>query len=234
MKTKKYSIIPLLIAVLGMLSACSNKSDRSMFGVKGKVKNYIEKNYHVEMNSGEWKKGEVTRYGNTRVSFDRNGNYESIEFLNEDNSVSQKIVPVRKDGKIVKENRYDENGEKVGDSEIGNQSETEITYSSYDEDGKKISMGKTYLENDRAVRREIFMEGSGDTQEEIIIEFEYDENGNISSTKQTDRKGKIMSDNVFKYTKFDEHNNWTERLEYSKENSDTPQKIVHRTYEYHE
>lgn len=233
MEIKKYILVPMLIAVLGILSSCSNRSDRSMFGVKGEVKRYTEKNYDVEMNFGEWKKGELDRYGNTRVSFGRNGNYESIEFLDEDNNVSEKIIPKRENGEIVKEIRYDENGKEVGGSDIGNQSDTEITYASYDEEGKKTSMGKTYFENDRAVRREIQMEWSGDENKKITIEYEYDENGNVSSYKQTDSKGEVMSDSVYKYAKFDEHNNWTERLEYSKENSDTPQKIITREYEYY-
>jgi hypothetical protein len=235
LEIKKYSIIFILIAVFGMLSSCSNskRSDWNTFGVKGEVKSYIENYYDVEMKSGEWKKGDLITYGNSRVSFDRNGNYESIESFDEDNRVSEKVIPKRKDGEIIEEIQYNKNGKITGRSDVTSQSDTEFAYVSYDEDGKKISIGKIFLKNDKAERQELEMDWGGDANKKIIVEYKYDENGNISSLKQTDDKGEVMTHDVYKYTEFDDQNNWIERLEYSKDDSDKPSQLCIRVYEYY-
>lgn len=233
MEIKKHILVFTLAMVFGMLSSCAKKTDWKEFGLYGKVKTYTENHYKVEKKSGEWQKGNPTEDENMKVYFNRDGNYELIEFMSAENSISEKSVPKRKGGKIVEELLYNANGDVLSRIEIKNQTDTKIESISFDKNGKKDSRGTTFLEDDMVVREEIEFISNDYGNTKIIAEYKYDENRNITSHKQISEEGEIMLYNRFRFIEFDDHNNWTKRLEYSYKASNIPQKMTIRVYEYY-
>jgi hypothetical protein len=153
--------------------------------------------------------------------------------MNAENIVSDKSIFKRKGGEIVEELQYNANGDLLSITEIKNQTDTTLEFISFDENGKKNSRGTTFLEGDMVVREEIEFISNDYGNQKIIVEYKYDENGHMSSRKQIEGNGEITIYNRFKFLEFDEHNNWTKRLEYSYKESNMPQKMTIREYKYY-
>ena len=153
MTTKNYFIIPVLLITIGLLTSCSNNNDWNRFGLNGKIKTYLERNYEAEMKFGEWETGDIEYYGHNRVSFDSVGNYQWIEYLNEDNELSRKLIPKRENGDVIEEACYDDDGALIGKSKIIRNSRAELEFTSYGEDGEKNTQGKSYFANNRVIKQ---------------------------------------------------------------------------------
>lgn len=233
MTTKNYLKFPVMLIIIGFLASCSNNNDWNRYGLNGKIKTYLERHYEAEMKFGEWENGDIEYYGHNRVSFDNKGNYKWIEYLNEDNELSNKIIPKRENGDVIEEAYYDEDGELISKIKIIRNSKDELEFIAYDEDGEKSTQGKSYFDNNRVIRQEYQTFEDNKVKEEYTVVFEYDKNGNLISQKQTDKKGEITYYLKFKYLAFDENKNWTKRLDYDSEEGEEPEKIVIREYEYY-
>ncbi|MEM6718139.1 MAG: hypothetical protein AAF611_02385 [Bacteroidota bacterium] len=233
---KKISFIPwVVIAFLAVISCAKKKSDLFLFGVQGNVKTYTENHFKAEQKFGDWQKGEPADFGNMKVDFNRNGNYESLEFLNKRNELQEKRIIKRENGEIVSELSYDDNGKLTGHMDITHSSDTKLKFVNFDTEGNKTSKGVSFMENGRIVKQDItlFSSYAGGERKKILVYFEYDEYGRMISQKQTRGDGEIEYHSIYKFTEFDENNNWTKRLDYSEDNSETPNKVVTRTYEYY-
>lgn len=232
MVNKKYFNF-LLFAVVGLLNSCSSSNDWDRFGLSGKVKTYSERSYDVEMKFGEWSMRDLEIFGHNKVSFDKEGNYQWIESLDRDDKLTGKLISRRENGEVIEENYYDGDGELIRRTKYIQNSRKSLEYISYDEDGKKVSQGVSYFVNDRIVKQEYQTFADGDVKEKYTVLFEYDKKGNLINQKMTNEKGKIIIHSKHEYLTFDENGNWTERLDYSSENDDEPDKIVIREYEYY-
>ena len=233
MTTKNYFKIPLLLMTIAILTSCSNNSDWNRFGLNGKIKTYLERKYEAEKKFGEWENGDIKYYGHYRVSFDSEGNCQWIEYLDEDNELSGKLIPQIENGKLIEESYYDEDGELIKKTKVIHNSKDELELIAFNEDGEKTSQEKLYFANNRVIKQEYQTFEDDKVKEEYSVVFEYDKNGHLISQKQTDRKGEITYFLKFKYIDFDEKNNWTKRLEYDSEEGEKPENIVIREYEYY-
>ncbi|AXG72035.1 hypothetical protein KORDIASMS9_04297 [Kordia sp. SMS9] len=234
MRIKKY----ILFTLFGICISCSNKTDRStIFGLEGNVKTYTELYYQAAHKFGEWQQGKLSEeFGNMKVSFERTGNYESLEFLDADHNLTEKMIPVREKGEIIEELRYNPEGELMGKMELTFRSDTKIKFKNLDVKDGITSKGISFIENDRIIRQEIILLDSytpSDKRPKIFLDFEYDSKGRIISQKQTDQDGNVDYQYTFKHVEFDEHNNWTKRLDYDEKDTENPKKVVTRVYEYY-
>ncbi len=226
----------ILFLLVGICVSCADKSDLAIFGVQGNVKTYTENYYEAVHKFGEWVQGDpFDGFGNMRVTFTSNGAYKSLEFLDENNNLTEKMIPKREGGEIVSELRYNPDGKLIGRMKITFTSDTKIKFQNSDVKEGITSKGVSFLENDRIVRQEITLldEYPGEERQKIILEFEYDSDGRITSQKQTDQNNVVIFHYTFEYVTFDEHKNWTKRLDYDEEDTKTPRKVVTRTYEYY-
>jgi YD repeat-containing protein len=224
----------IAVAVCVLLSSCAKRTDWNMFGLRGEVKSYKETHYQPEKKGDTWQKGAKMEYGHSKVTFEKTGKYTSMEFIFNDNTLLEKMVPERK-GESIVEYRYDSEGKVIGRSEIENISEEEFAFISYDEKGKKISEGSTFFKNHAVVKQELeIFNPSGEVRDKVIVTFKYDDDGNLVSHKQTNGNGDVPYHYRYKYLEFDKYNNWIKRLDYSHEGKgNIPERMAVRSYEYY-
>lgn len=233
MTTKNYFKIPVILIIIGFLSSCSNNNDWNRFGLNGKIKTYLERYYEAEKKFGEWENGDIEYYGHNRVFFDSEGNYQWIEYLDDDNELSGKLIPKRENEDIIEEVHYDEDGKLNRKTKIIHNSKDELEFIAYNEEGEKTTQGKSYFANNRIIKQQYQTFEDNKVKEEYTVVFEYDKDGNLVSQKQTDTKGEITYFLKFEYLAFDENKNWTKRLDYDSEEGAEPENIVIREYEYY-
>lgn len=233
MTTKNYLKISVILIIISFLTSCSYINDWNRSGLNGKVKTCLERHYKAEKKFGEWENGDIEFYGHNRVSFDSEGNYQWIEYLDDDNELSGKLIPKRENGDAIEEAYYDEDGELFSKTKIIHNSKDDLEFISYNEDGEKITQGKSYFANNRVIKQQYQTFEDNKVKEEFTVVFEYDKDGNLTSQKQTDKKGEITYFLKFEYLDFDENKNWTKRLNYNSEEGAEPTIIVIREYEYY-
>lgn len=232
MSTKNYFKILAFLIIIGLISSCSKNNDWNRFGLNGKVRSYLERNYEAEMRFGEWEKGDAEKYFARRVSFDKEGNCKWIEFFY-NNELSNKLIPKKENGYLI-ESFYDEDGKFIKQTKINLDSKDEQGFIVYDKDGEKTIQGNSsYNNNNRIVSQQYQTFESNKIEEEYTVVFEYDKEGNLLSEKETDVKGEIRYFFNFKYLSFDENKNWTKRLDYNYFDGSEPEKVVIREYEYY-
>lgn len=230
MTTKSYFLIPMMLIIIGLLTSCSNNNDWNRFGLNGKVKTYLEQYYEAEVKFGEWEKGDIQFIGHSRTSFDNDGNYKWVEYLDEDNELFYKCIPKRENGELIEEVVYDEDGKLINKSKFFRNSNDEQEFIQYDKDGVKTAQGKLYIENNLVIRQQIQIFEEKKVKEEYSDVFEYDKDGNTIGQKKSDINGEIIGNINYKYLAFDEKKNWTKRLYYV---DGVPTSIVIREYEYY-
>ena len=98
---KKYSKYFYLTLALSLFISCSKVTDWQKFGVKKEVKNYTENYYDPVLKNKKWEKGKKSLFGHNRVSFDKDGNYQLIEYFTPEDQISGKVMPKREEGKVI-------------------------------------------------------------------------------------------------------------------------------------
>ncbi len=233
MTTKNYFKIPLLLMTIAILTSCSNNSDWNRFGLNGKVKTYLERKYEAEKKFGEWENGDREDYGNNRIFFDIEGNYQCAEYLDKDNGLLGKFIPQRENGEIIEEIYYNKDGKLINKIKNIHNSKDEFEFIVFNKDGEKTTQGKYYFVNNRCVKKEVQTFEEDKVKEEYSVVAEYDKKGHQISEKHTDKKGEITYFMKFKYIDFDKNNNWTKRFGYGSEEGEEPENIFIREYEYY-
>jgi hypothetical protein len=233
MTNKNILNVFIFLVISGFITSCSKICDWNRFGLKGKVKVYFEKHYKPQMKFGQWENGDVEYFGHNKVSFDSDGNYQWIDYLDSDFKLLGKVIPSREKGEILDESYYDYEGKLFSKTNFTTNSNNELELSGYDKDGNKIFQGKSIFKNGRIHITENQTFKDGKIVNELKITFEYDNDGNLISQKHTNKSGKIMYYTKYKYLSFDKYNNWIKRLDYDSENGKEPKAIEIREYEYY-
>jgi len=217
----------LLYCLIATFVSCTNSNE---FGLKGDVKSYFERHYEVEKKLGKWEIGDIEYYGrHHRVTFDKKGLYQEIEYFDADLNLTGKSFPIRENGKVVEEIIHDEGFQfKIIFEHV---SKNEYYYESFNSDEKKTVQGKTILKNGKVVKQIGTIMTNETENETYTTLFEYDKNGNLIFQKETNKKGEIRSFR-FEYLEFDAKKNWTKRLTFRDDN-DVPINIEIREIEYH-
>ncbi len=223
-----------LILAFGLMASCSRDNDYKSFGLNGKVKTFLEHEYEAEMKFGEWEIGVSKYYNHSKVYFDKDGNYQWIDDLDDDNNLFRKLIPKRENGEIIVENYYDADGKLISKTKIIRNSKDEKEFIQYDKDGIKTTQGKSHFAKNRVIKQQYQNFEDSKIKEEFTVVFEYDKDGNLISQKKTDKNGAISYSFTFKYLAFDEKNNWIKRHDYdSEKETEKPDKIVIRKFEYY-
>lgn len=229
-KTKITYILFSLAATT--LMSCSKVTDWDKFGVKHEVREYSEKHYLPVKKDGNWEKGEIAFFGHHKVSFDEDGNYLRMKYFDDTDKFAGEVVPKRQDDKVIEESFYFRDGTLLNKTAIKHVSDNIQSYIVYDGQGKKTSEGK-FLSKDSKITRQKFKELEGKEFKEYLTTFTYDNKGNITSRKQVDNDGKVISFTRYEYLLYDVRDNWVKKLEYSSEDASEPDKLIERTYEYY-
>ena len=230
---KKISIlfIFVLLGSLYFFFSCAKDTELERFGFKGKVKSCTELHYTVIGEGENWEKGDLQVYGNSRVTFDEEGKYQKMEYLDRDLNVSGKLVPAFENGKLTEEKYFGGDGEYRSISKYKYISDNQINFESFDTSGELLATGTSFIENLRVVKQEYKRVGEPVTG--FITQFEYNEKGFLLSQKQVDLENNLNSHRIFKYLKVDEQGNWTKRLDYAADYKEEPDHIQIREIEYY-
>jgi hypothetical protein len=231
MKTINYSSILFLILITEIFYSCTNQNDWNRFGLNGKVKTYSEKYYDVEKRFGEWETADNEYFSQNKVIFDENGNYQWIEYLYSDDELFGKLKPTYENGKVVEEIYYDEDGELISKTKITYISKNDLEFISYNVEGKITTEGKSNFEKNKVINQTYKIYEDDKITNEYTVIFEYNQDGNLISQRQTDKKGEIFF-KKFEYLSFDKNKNWLKRLDYKSDKSE-PENIVIREIEYY-
>lgn len=192
----------LLVCSTTIFVSCSNTNERKGFGLNGNVKSCFERIYEAEQKFGKWENGDIEYYGNSRVTFDKNGQYQEIEYYDDDMGLDGKLLFVRNKGKmseqiyydgdgnlrnktvfiydkdkVIEEIYYDSDGKLSGRSPINHISKNELNYESFDSDGKKTAYGKNISKDGKIIRQVYTRVRNGVDDEIYTTVFEYDKNG---------------------------------------------------------
>ncbi|WP_298512924.1 hypothetical protein [uncultured Kordia sp.] len=235
-KSKKLGIVPIVFIICILLASCSNttSTDLVKFGIRGNVKSFTEQNYEPIIEAGKWAKGELVAYGNHTTFFDVDGNYTERQGFDTEGKPSEKIIVKRAHGKLVEEIIYDANKAILGKIVIHTDTGKKLVYSTHDKDGTETLKGTMWYENGQLQKQDFEFFDRKETEDKVVTVFKYDKKGNMSHQIQLDTKGDTTSVQKFEYVEFDNHENWTKRMEYPFKDSDAPDRIVIRTYEYYE
>ena len=233
MKPQNAIQIILVLVTFGLLTSCSSKNDWDTFGLKGKVRTFSAQLYDAESKFGVWKPGNKQSFGHTVISFDRYGNYTSLDYMDENGQLTTKEIPKRENGQLVEANYYDGDGALISRSKVTHLSDEETKFVGYDATGEKSSAGTFYFRDGRMVKQLLQIFSDGEISQELTNEMTYNEEGNLISQKQTDQNGEIVFHLRFEYLDPDDQQNWTKKLQYNAEKEGEPENITIFEYEYY-
>jgi hypothetical protein len=176
-----------------------------MYGLKGRVKSFLEQNYDAVQKFGKWEAGKYA-HSRYKIDFDKTGNCTERAFLNKDDEVETKIIPKRENGKIIEEIWYDENGK-----------QTKI---------EKVSIISKDKVHEEIKNDERIVTVKYDDSTTAIMKF--NKNGHI--IEDIYQRGKEVSTRRYEYLELDKKKNWTKRIEFY---NNKPNKIETHEIEYY-
>gem|GEM_PF-1595412 len=220
-----------LACLILSVTACSTNNDREYWGLNDNVKSCFERYYKVEKKFGKWENGNLEYHGHYQVSFDKKGQYQEIDYYDYDMNLSGKIIPVRKNNKIIEEQYYDEGGTLRSITKINQISNRESQYESFNEDGEKVAFGKSIRKAGKLMEQNQTIVRDDSENEIYTTTHEYDKDGNVISFKRISSESEVDLHVRYEYLEFDEKKNWTKRLMYV--DDDEPQNIAVREIEYY-
>jgi len=229
MKQKMSGIILFVVAHLMLHSCSSSPTILDRFNLKGPVKKMTVEQFTAIENDGEWKKGEISDYGNYIMKFDRKGNLENMEYTNADGETRMELIPEYEDGEIAEEIMYNKEGKEISHTKFNRISEEELRFKGYNTKGERVNKGKSIFEDNLIVKQE-FEDNYGN---ELKTHFKYNRNGELTEQKQVDAEGEIIFHALFEIIEYDKKKNWIKALQFDMDNEDEPVFIIVREFDYY-
>lgn len=228
----KTKLIYYLIIVF--LTSCSSQSDYAEFGLKNDVQSFYENNYVANKDGTSWVKGEKEFYGHYKVDFDQAGRYQRIQYMDEEGVSYGTAIVNRENSDLIEEKFYDSEGKFTSYTTFHKISKKELVIDSYHASGEPLSHCEAFLENGLVVRQEFIaydeIEGEG---EGFSATVKYDKNNHLIERRHMTKSGELVYVLKHEYLAYDEHGNWTERLDSSTKEGDHPYHITIRQYYYY-
>jgi antitoxin component YwqK of YwqJK toxin-antitoxin module len=255
----KTSILFVLLTIVFTTGPGSKRVSWDEHNLKGKVKSYTQKTYSASEKFGVWEAGELkdmhymykfnpegmcTEFCmyqrddlklKTIYEYRKGRPYERRTYDQNDRLVGR-VVPTYRNGKIVEDTHYDDDGTFLYKRVFNHLSDNEIEYIAIGEKGGNSVSKASYLYDGRKLLKSSLRYSDGDLNWGYTTLYEYDSNGNLS--KQTLRDG---SDTTFVTTlclTADTIGNCLKTLVLSSERSDnelgsTSNTIIISEYEYY-
>lgn len=238
MRINYYAGISLLIILLGVTAACSDKTDLDKLRLNGEVASLTESNFLAEYDDGEWEKIELL--DSSKIYFDKNGWQQSAKNYDGEGNLTQETVIIRKDGKVTKRSIFNDEGDLImKDEYLYNAGDTVKTIT-YNATGEIVLRVSSLYDDELMVKQIATNIKDGEEDSQFIIDYEYDNQGNeiykewsnkdmeqFSIVKsEYDNKRNLLYKDVnevalkstsqteYEYLSFDFKDNWTKRLEH--------------------
>ncbi|MEM7573992.1 MAG: hypothetical protein AAF433_13880 [Bacteroidota bacterium] len=225
--------------VLCCLLSCAGESveEWRTFDLLSPVKTIIEQRHQAErLSDTEWEIGAFAPYSaETHLFFDEAGNYVRTEIFR-DGRLSERTETIRAGGKISGWVIYGEDGTINSEAELTKNTRKETILNNYElaESGDKVLVSTIFsrLRKGRAYFSEQTLFSSSEEEDKrYVTALEYGPNGLLKGVKSTGPNNYDVEIS-FEYLAFDEAGNWTQRLDFNKEQTSNAE-IVVRSYEYY-
>lgn len=233
MKAVSRLFVLLILALLVSCSGGSNDLDR--YSLKGKVSSTTEFQCDATYENEEWVAGIDCADGYRVVEFDTEGQYIQSYTMSECGDTTSLTTTKRENGALVEESYYT----RVNLTPIHHQmvlashtvmervSDDQVNFEVW-QDAQLRFEGATYYDSKGRIDRQVQVVNN----REVIVHHVY-EKDLLVEMWQEEMDGTRSASQLYDYTEFDEHGNWTLRLVYPGEEKIAPELAISRIIEYY-
>lgn len=224
-----------VMLVLAFLVSCSGGSnDLARNGIKGKVSSTREFQCNATYENENWVAGTECSDGFRVVEYDNEGNYIQAYSMNDSGDTTSLSTARRENGEVVEESMYNRINYTPKHSRLVLVSRTVMDRVSPDQVNYEVWQneqlryeGTSYYDSKGRMDRQVQVVNN----REVILHHVYEKNLLVEMW-QEELDGTRSATQLYGYSDFDEHGNWTLRLVYTGEEKITPQFVITRMLEY--
>jgi len=223
----------LLLALLVSCSGGSNDLDRN--GLKGKVKATSEFQCDATYVNEEWVADVECADGYRVTEYDEEGKYIQAYSMAECGDTTSLTTAKRENGEVVEELYYIRRNLTPKHAKMVLVSRTVMDKVSDDQTNFEVWQneqlrfeGATYYDSKGRIDRQVQVVNS----REVIVHHEYEKNLLVEMWIE-ELDGTRSATQLYEYSQFDDHGNWTLRLVYPGEEKITPEMAITRVLDYY-
>jgi hypothetical protein len=232
---KPYSSIPVVLSLAFLFSCSGGGNDLVRDGLKGKVKETREFQCNATYENEQWVAGVECDNGFRVVQYDADGNYIQSFGMSDCGDTTSLSTTKRENGEVVEEYNYNRFYLTPVYSKMALVSRTVMDRVSDDQvnfevwQGDKLAYeGATYYDSRGRIERRV----QAVERREVTLHYVYKKNLLVEMW-QEELDGSRSATQLYDYTEFDEHGNWTLRLVYTDEERIAPDLAITRLLEYY-
>jgi len=232
---KPYFSIPVMLSIAFLFSCSGGGDDLVRDGLKGKVKETREFQCNATFENDQWVAGVECDNGFRVVQYDEDGNYIQSFGMSDCGDTTSLSTTKRENGEVIEEYNYNRFYLTPVYSKMALVSRTVMDRISDDQvnfevwQGDKLAYeGATYYDSKGRIERRV----QAVERREVTLHYVYKKNLLVEMW-QEELDGTRSATQLYDYTEFDEHGNWTLRLVYTDEERITPDLTITRLLEYY-
>jgi hypothetical protein len=225
-----------LLLILAILVSCSGGSnDLKRYGLKGKVSSTTEFQCNATYENEEWVAGIDCANAYRVVEFDTEGLYIQSYTMSDCGDTTSLTLAKRENGDLVEESYYTrvnltpKHHKMVLASRtiMDRVSDDQVNFEVWVEQQLRFE-GATYYDSKGRIDRQVQVVNN----REVIVHQVYEKDLLVEMWME-ELDGTRSATQLYEYTEFDEHGNWTLRLVYPGEEKITPEMAITRVLEYY-
>ena len=222
--------------VSSLLLSCSGGSgDLTRHNLKGQVKTTSEFQCDATYENEKWVAGVDCVDGYRVVEYDPEGNYIHSYTMSGCGDTTSLTSAKRKNGDLVEESYYTRVNLTpkhhkmmlVSRTVMDRVSENQVNFEVWQNEQLRFE-GATYYDSKGRIERQVQVVNN----REVIVHHVYKKDLLVEMW-QEELDGSRSATQLYDYTEFDEHGNWTLRLVYPGEEKITPEFVIERIIEYY-
>jgi len=223
----------LFVVLVSCSSGGSNDLDRN--GLEGKVKSTREFQCNATYENKEWVAGIDCANGFRVKEYDENGMYIQAFSMSDCGDTTSLTTARRENGEVVEESNYNRINMTPKHSKMMLASRTVMDRVSDDQVNFEVWQneqlrfeGTSYYDSKGRMERQVQVVNN----REVILHHVYEKNLLVEMW-QEELDGSRSATQLYDYSEFDEHGNWTLRLVYPGDEKITPEFAITRMLEYY-
>jgi hypothetical protein len=233
MKSVSSLLVLFLLALIVSCSGGSNDLERN--GLKGNVRATREFQCNATYENEEWVAGIECANGFRVVEYDADGHYLQAFSMSDCGDTTSLTTARRENGEVVEESSYTwinmtpKHTKRVLSSRtiMERVSPEQVNYEVWQNEQLRFE-GTSYYDSKGRMERQV----QAVNNREVILHHVYEKNLLVEMW-QEELDGSRSATQLYEYSEFDEHGNWTLRLVYPGDEKITPEFVITRLLEYY-
>ncbi|MEZ5069658.1 MAG: hypothetical protein R2751_01490 [Bacteroidales bacterium] len=227
MKTMR--LLPALVLFVFVSSCGGPKGDLTRSSLKGHVKSVAEHQYDATAKDGKWVAGRPTINGHRITEYDEDGYYLVSVSLNHmgDTLGSTKVIR-NGEGDMIEEvytSPYERNATRT---KLDRVSPDQVNFELWEGD-RMLFEGANYFDSKGRMMQQVRVVNNV----ELAIHWVYEDDLLMENFQEEVETGKRTYTQLYEYTTFDDHGNWTERLVYPGADRIKAELVIRREITYY-